>query len=766
MEGDGAVGRVGRGRHLLPAGLVGQREAELAGLEGLALEFLLGGDGRRAGRLVVVLEGRVARVGGDGGDLAVALVGHGDPNGDGVSGVGVAGLAIVDLADGVVEGLGALAGGGGAVSLGGVGLGREQALEALGQAGASRAAIRGGRGAGLGRGGHDFVRCGGGAIAGGGAGGRRCVGASRGGGGGAGGGTLGRGARGLVGRGHGGHGVTGRGARGARGRVGRGARRGGVGGPRVSEDALVVVEVELDALALVGRGLDYLVFGVEELEGELPVLDLPAVERLPRGDRDVAGGGVGVVEGRLGVLGRGGEGAVPVVGDRDLHRAGGGVVGVARFTVVALGDGVGVGAGRLVGETAEGHLAVRVVGRLGNKGAVRVRLPELEGEQACAEVGAGEALRHLERDVGDGGGGVFVDDLRSLRDLCPEGAVAVVGDRDRHVADVVVARPAVTGLGRLEDLVAVGAGLSEHDLAEGHRLRAGLAEGDGGREVLRLGRARQRDELEAEGLVGPCGAVGHDRLLEDRCRARVELAGGAVGVGKVGGGGALDHGGDKLAHSVVGHLDHDRLAARGLRVVGDARDLAGLGHGVGVGAGFGVGDAAERARAALAVDVFDAGRAGQGGAVGGGEREGVLARDVRGGEPVCEGERLGRGELQGGRLRLIGVSEGRCGGLVARDGPRGGRAARDGPRGVLARGREAGDLGLGHSVGAHGQAGQGQLLAVHEVELGCAVLEEQSGEHAVHSCVFELDLEVEDLARRGQPLVRLDRLPHGEATRL
>ena len=199
------------------------------------------------------------------------------------------------------------------------------------------------------------------------------------------------------------------------------------------------------ALGVIGAGGDHVV-ALDELEVELALLEVAAVQDLGRGDL-VGDAGlirirlVAVVELRLVSalqLVRSAECAVAVVGDGGHDGIGLAVVGdaVAGGSAVGLAQRVGVLAGLGVLDGVHRDLAASDVGAGGDDlGIFALALDELEGELVGLEVTAGQDLGRgdLVGDAGDLGARlvgigelgllVFLQDMLGL-----EGAVAVVGD--------------------------------------------------------------------------------------------------------------------------------------------------------------------------------------------------------------------------------------------------------------------------------------------------------------------------------------------------
>ena len=129
-------------------------------------------------------------------------------------------------------------------------------------------------------------------------------------------------------------------------------------------------------------------------DGERRVIGVTRLGKLLRGLLGLAGlsggSGVAVGEGRVVALDGGLELTIAVVGNRNLDRVLGVVVGYALDVARNLTHGEGVGAGLLEGELAEGDVALGVVG--GTVHNVTV-VEELEGELTIGEVGALENLR-------------------------------------------------------------------------------------------------------------------------------------------------------------------------------------------------------------------------------------------------------------------------------------------------------------------------------------------------------------------------------------
>ena len=489
-----------------------------------------------------------------------------------------------------------------------------------------------------------------------------------------------------------------------------------------------------------------------------------------RGGRRHAGGqpvrivlGNGIGDGP-GAVGRPGGGAVRC---HLLERVGG--VGDGRERehrgLTVAGGLVGRGRDHLTVGIADGE---RELAR--RRGAARQRLGGADGHTALAAERAGGLVGVLERDRHGRG------QCRSVvgrRDLAAGDLDAVLGDRgrDRELARrgivagrdghraqrgvVGVALAAELGLGDGEAVGLARVGIGELHIA----LRGAADEVDEvGRAVI--GRGYGVDilaGLEAE-LGGRLAVGGHgegelprlhgaagERLGQAHARAGRVVEPGRVGVHEVAAARLRDRGrrGREVTRAVVGHGHRHR---GGLAVVGDAgngRAVSGpdLAHRVGEGLGAhalaadlgepGVPDVVERVADGAEVEGDLFARLGPGGgrhadglgAVGGplGHGRVVLAREreleavaLR---PVAALERLGEESRRGDAPAL--------GGRPVRVGKRDGRAGLGhGALGPLGRGRVALGRVLGHGVArAHGQAGDGLLPAVLELEGRLAVRE-------------------------------------------
>ena len=189
-----------------------------------------------------------------------------------------------------------------------------------------------------------------------------------------------------------------------------------------------VVLVVLDAheghgaVGVVGRELAHLLAGLGvgrreplELEVELVGLEVAALEGLPRGEAELAGGFVLVVEhdlggayrrlgavlAHLGIAHLGRKRPVAVVGNHDVGNKHLIAVGVAALTLVLLNDDVAVSAdvGEAVADGAELHVAVGVVARGGHHGAVCGVAVNGEEEEAPLNGAARELLAHAQASL-------------------------------------------------------------------------------------------------------------------------------------------------------------------------------------------------------------------------------------------------------------------------------------------------------------------------------------------------------------------------------
>ena len=469
---------------------------------------------------------------------------------------------------------------------------------------------------------------------------------------------------------------------------------------------------------LVGQGVaDLHALAVDALAAFLDVLHGHA-----GGDR-VGGGVVLAVAHLAGVLQRGaGRGVVD--GDLEGHGA-----GAARGNVL---DGPRDGA---VGEHAAVGGGALDVGGVGRDGV-------LDGDRRYAGgvVGVGDGvgqgvagLDELAVDVGLGLAGL--DRLLVVGVLVGEGvvavvngglkrAVALVSNSHGHVAHVGVVGDVVAVDDDLVDGVVVGASSGVRDGLEGH---VAICVVRGSLEHVALGVLQLEGEL----------AVGELKALGDLGGHRHCGALGCVGVGEGDGlvGGAVSGSGQGTV-AVVDHGHGDGLAGLGGGVVGDAGNLAGLGHGVGVGARLGVGEVTEGNGVVVLVD-----RAGHGIGLGCAltssnvDGVGPLRRTV---SALGHGHDLLHRELSGRRLHAVGVGEGdrvvlggvsRCShGAVA--------VVNNGDDDRLDRHQFVGDAGnlagLGHGVGVGARLGVGEVTegngvvvlvdrAGHGIGLGCAL---------------------------------------------
>ena len=109
---------------------------------------------------------------------------------------------------------------------------------------------------------------------------------------------------------------------------------------------------------VVSLGLENIAVLVLEFEGELLISERTTSKRLHGMERDIAGGVVRIVEGRLiTIAGFGLHGAVAVVGDGHRNIDGAVVVGIPGITRVNLGNAVTIHARGRVGDVTEGNVA-------------------------------------------------------------------------------------------------------------------------------------------------------------------------------------------------------------------------------------------------------------------------------------------------------------------------------------------------------------------------------------------------------------------------
>ena len=323
------------------------------------------------------------------------------------------------------------------------------------------------------------------------------------------------------------------------------------------------------AVGAVLRGRRDLAVSVDELEGELAGLEVAALESLGRTDLEAALCPVGVGERRglaAGVGDRAGERAVAVVGRLDGQVMGLRVVAHAGHGAGLLADGIAVLARGVKPDLGERDAAVGLV--LGGGDNLAVSVDELELKLALLQLAAVEDLGGLGLEaalcpvgVGERRGRAAV-----VGDLALEGAVAVVGGRDRQVVGLRVVAHAGHGAGLLADGVAVLArggqpDLVERDLAVGAVLRGGddLAERTVGLDLHEL-------ELELAGL--------EVAALEDLGRTGPEGALCPVPVGeRRGGASVVGDGAVELSVVPLGHARIHRETVR-LPVIGYAAGVA------------------------------------------------------------------------------------------------------------------------------------------------------------------------------------------------
>ena len=444
-------------------------------------------------------------------------------------------------------------------------------------------------------------------------------------------------------------------------------------------------------------------------------------------DREARGGGldivgVGEADANLGAHG-GAQGAVLVVddGDGDGLASGVGVVGDAS-DIAGLAHGVGVGAGLVERELAERDRGVVLVDRAVHGLRLRSATLSVHGDVIAPLLGALKASRHVEglldREArGDGIDVVRVgeEDKSVVVHNCGQGAIAVVGDDDIDIVGIGAVGDASDSAG-LGHGVGVGARLGEGEHTD-RRARGSL--GDGRLHFVSYGSTVNR--LRGDGVSPVLGTLeGFVELnfLLDRDR-NADLA-NLIRVGEGDGRLIRARRSGQRAVAVVNDGNGDGLASLCCGVVGDAVDLAGLGHGVGVGAGLVVGDGAEGDGTAVLVRVGVARGRGHRRAVDSGQRDGVLAGDVRSVEAFLYREDLLHGEAGSGGLDAVRVGEGDARCRLDGSGQLAGAIVHDGDGNGLASGvgvvGDASDIaGLAHGVGVGTGHREGEVTEGHGV---------------------------------------------------
>ena len=334
-----------------------------------------------------------------------------------------------------------------------------------------------------------------------------------------------------------------------------------------------------------GDDLGVLALALDELEGELAVLEVAPGQDLGRGDlvgdagarrRQVVGilklGGLCALQ-----LVRSAERTVTVVGDGGHDGIGLAVVGdaVAGGSALGLAQRVGVFAGLCVLDGAHRDLAVGIVGAGGDDlGALALALDELEGELAFLEIAPGQDLGRLD-PVGDagalGGHAVGVLELNLLNILGAlqlmrghKLALAIVGDGRHDGIDGFVVGDAAGIALNLAQRIDVLTNLGVLDSAERNLAASVILNGLDNRRVLALA----LDELKGE-LIGLELMAGQD-LGDCNLIGDARLGGiGGVGVLELGLARGLLHGSLELAPCVGLHR-HGEL--RNVLAVGDAMD--------------------------------------------------------------------------------------------------------------------------------------------------------------------------------------------------
>ena len=417
-------------------------------------------------------------------------------------------------------------------------------------------------------------------------------------------------------------------------------------------------DLAVGGVGALGDDLGIFALALDELEGELAILEVAAVQDLGHGN--LVGDAklvrirlVAVVELRFVValqLVLCHEFALAVVGDGRLDGVGLAVVSDAVVGVTwDLAQRVGVLAGLVVGDLAHRDLAV---GGIGAGGDDLAALDELEGELAFLEIAPGQDLGRLDL-VGDAGVirsnavGILEDSLLDVLQLMlnRELAIAIIGDGGHDGVGRGAVGDTVVGVDldlaqRVGVLVGLGVGdLVHRDLAVG---RIG-APGD---DIVTL------DELKGE-LSGLEVAAGQDLLRGDLVGNAGLVRGSVVLVLKARRLGALERMGHlKRAVAVIDDARLDgvvRLIVRNPvaqpRFVGEL--LAQL---VGVSAGLIVSDFVHDDCAI--------------GGVGAGSDDLVALDELEGELAILEiaaGQDLGRGDLFGDarldRRHVIGIGE-------------------------------------------------------------------------------------------------------------